>query len=255
MTNVTVIESTRGFTTYTGLHQGTPVSIVATGMGTAMMDFVVRETRAVVEGEMAMFRFGTCGGLGSTEAGAVVLAQDSVFVRREPAAFHGSDGEPFSITKAIAANDVATAAYESALQQHVGGVLHSSGPQEGKPYGVVRGTDATCDSFYSSQGRVVDSFDDKNVGLLSRIEKQVPTAACAQMETFQLFDLALCAKPGIKAAAAALSMSNRADSSTVDMADFSALEMAGCKAALDALVATPLEGVMQGEQCVWNQAA
>ena len=249
MENVTVIESTRGFTTYTGLHKGTPLSIVATGMGTAMMDFVVRETRAIVDGEMAMFRFGTCGGLGSTKAGAVVLAGDSVLVRREPAAFHGGDGEAFSISQPISANSEAAALYETALQQHVGKVQSVSG----QAYGVVRGTDATCDSFYSSQGRVVDSFDDKNAGLLSRVESEVPTAACAQMETFQLFDLALCAKPAIKAAAAALSMSNRADSSTVDMADFSALEMAGCRAAMDALVATPLQNCMQGEHCVWEQ--
>jgi uridine phosphorylase len=252
MTQVTVIESTRGFTTYTGLHHGTPVSIIATGMGTAMMDFIVREARAVTDGEMAMFRFGTCGGLGSTKAGAVVLAVDSVFVRREPGAFHGAGGEPFSTTQAIPANTQATSAYKKALEQHVGAVCHSSGPAAGQAYCVVEGTDVTCDSFYSSQGRVVDSFKDKNTSLLESIERKVPAAACAQMETFQLFDLALCGKPIIKAAAAALSMSNRADSSTVDMADFSALEMAGCHAALDALVATPLADCMTGDHCVWS---
>jgi len=253
MENVTVVESTRGFTTYTGLHQGTPVSIIATGMGTAMIDFVIRETRAIVDGEMAIFRFGTCGGLGKTEAGAIVVAADSVLLRREPAAFHGGEGEPFSISQAIAANTDACAKYEAALQQHIGAVARSAGAGAGGAYPVTRGTDVTCDSFYSSQGRVVDSFDDKNDGLLSRVECDVPTAACAQMETFQLFDLALCAKPGIKAAAAALSMSNRADSSMVDMADFSALEMAGCRAALDALVATPLQDCMGGAHCVWEK--
>ena len=34
------------------------VSVVATGMGMAMMDFVVRECRAVVDGQMAICRLG-----------------------------------------------------------------------------------------------------------------------------------------------------------------------------------------------------
>ena len=40
-----VTNSSRGFTTYTGLFRGVPLSIVATGMGCSMMDFVVRECR------------------------------------------------------------------------------------------------------------------------------------------------------------------------------------------------------------------
>ena len=37
------------------------VSVVATGMGMAMMDFVVRECRAVVDGQMAICRLGGAG--------------------------------------------------------------------------------------------------------------------------------------------------------------------------------------------------
>jgi len=48
--------STRHFTTFTGRMLGVPVSIIATGMGTAMMDFVVREARAIVDGDMAIAR-------------------------------------------------------------------------------------------------------------------------------------------------------------------------------------------------------
>jgi uridine phosphorylase len=38
-------ESGRGFTVYTGKMNGVPVSVVAIGMGMAMMDFLVRELR------------------------------------------------------------------------------------------------------------------------------------------------------------------------------------------------------------------
>jgi hypothetical protein len=46
-----------------GLYQGTPVSIITTLMGMPNMDFVVREARAVVDGQMAIIRLGTCGAL------------------------------------------------------------------------------------------------------------------------------------------------------------------------------------------------
>jgi uridine phosphorylase len=56
--------SSRGFETITGHFKGVHVSIVSIGMGAAMMDFFVREVRAVVDGPMAIIRYGTCGGLG-----------------------------------------------------------------------------------------------------------------------------------------------------------------------------------------------
>lgn len=68
-----------------GLYQGTPVSIITTLMGMPNMDFVVRESRAVVDGQMAIIRLGTCGalrppaGLGSF----VVASPGAVCVRCE----------------------------------------------------------------------------------------------------------------------------------------------------------------------------
>lgn len=44
-----------------GRYKGIPVSIITTLMGTPNMDFMVRESRAVVEGQMAVTRLGTCG--------------------------------------------------------------------------------------------------------------------------------------------------------------------------------------------------
>jgi uridine phosphorylase len=75
--------SSRGFTVFTGLVHNVPVSIVSTGMGTPMMDFVVRETRAVVDGSMAIIRLGTCGLLdATTPVGTLVVAsQGSVSSR------------------------------------------------------------------------------------------------------------------------------------------------------------------------------
>ena len=41
---------------FTGRKLGVPISIISTGMGTPMMDFVVRESRAIVDGHMAITR-------------------------------------------------------------------------------------------------------------------------------------------------------------------------------------------------------
>src|SRR5262245_36989255 len=55
------LASTRGFITYTGTYKGTPTTIMSIGMGLAMMDFAVRELRAVTRGPLAIIRLGTCG--------------------------------------------------------------------------------------------------------------------------------------------------------------------------------------------------
>ena len=80
-----VTRSSRGFVTHFGTYNGVPVSVIATGMGGAMMDFVVRECRMVLQGPMAVLRLGTCGGVSpSATPGAVVVASGgSVLVRRD----------------------------------------------------------------------------------------------------------------------------------------------------------------------------
>ena len=59
-------------------------------MGISMMDFFVRESRAIVSSLMVMIRFGTCGGLSEVAvAGAVVVANEgSGFISRNPDSFH-----------------------------------------------------------------------------------------------------------------------------------------------------------------------
>ena len=81
--------SSRGFTCVTGKYKGVEVSIVSIGMGIPMMDFFVRETVAVVDGPLAIIRFGTCGGLSELSlAGRVVVAsKGSAMIQRNPDSF------------------------------------------------------------------------------------------------------------------------------------------------------------------------
>lgn len=50
------LRSDRGFECYTGVYKGVPISVHAIGMGFSAMDFLVREARACVDGDMVVVR-------------------------------------------------------------------------------------------------------------------------------------------------------------------------------------------------------
>ena len=54
------LTSERAFLTITGHYKGIPVSVVSIGMGNPNMDFVVREVRECVQGDMLMVRCVAC---------------------------------------------------------------------------------------------------------------------------------------------------------------------------------------------------
>jgi len=77
---------------------------------------------------------------------------------------------------------------------------------------VNSGVNATTDSFYCSQGRVNDVFVDSNDDLITTLRERY-NVRTFDMETFQLFHLAFCAKlnpeQSIKAAAVKMIFANR----------------------------------------------
>lgn len=248
MSAVRSFTSSRGFVTHTGEYKGQRISIVATGMGFPMADFVVRECRAVVEGPMAFLRFGTCGGLGNVRPGTVVVATEgSVLVRREPdavgqalaqgASSSSQEVFPYSVSKPVPAHAALSSLYMRCMRESVeGSGLAASGVT------VQGGMDATADSFYSSQGRKGKAFLDWNESLIAQLCSRHPTLCTLQMETFHFFDLARAASPAapVHAAAAAIVLVNRNSAATVSKEDLHTLEMAGGRAALNALAAFAL---------------
>lgn len=102
------ISSKRGFLTITGYYKDKIVSVVGIGMGISMMDFFVREAKAVVEGEMVIIRLGSCGGLSSALVGDIVVCDSSILVQRNPNAFLGASSdcsftlsEPFNADRSL----------------------------------------------------------------------------------------------------------------------------------------------------------
>mmetsp|Transcript_28616 Transcript_28616/g.52059 ORF Transcript_28616/g.52059 Transcript_28616/m.52059 type:complete len:290 (-) Transcript_28616:208-1077(-) len=225
------LASDRGFTTFTGLFQGVRVSVISMGMGLAMMDFAVREARAILDGPIAMARFGTCGVLQEwAGVGGVGVASDgSILVQRNYAAFKDCqqlDGASAHVMTSVALPDPdLTAALQAALKDELG------------ENHVKAGMNVTCDSFYGSQGRRDPAFIDDNDNLVEEVLKAHPTALTMEMETFQLFHLARCTQPAgmIRAAAVAALVANRPTGEVVDADILKNTERDGGRAMLRAI--------------------
>ncbi|KAG0302157.1 hypothetical protein BGZ98_007734, partial [Dissophora globulifera] len=102
--------SHRGFLTITGRYKGVPVSIVAIGMGVSMMDFFVRECRAVVDGPMIIIRLGSCGSVSEAAVGDISVPSGAYLVQRNVDYFAtledatATSGKPYHLSKVFEAD-------------------------------------------------------------------------------------------------------------------------------------------------------
>ncbi|KAF9174063.1 hypothetical protein BGX21_005700 [Mortierella sp. AD011] len=180
--NLFSCSSHRGFLTITGRFKGVPVSIVAIGMGVSMMDFFVRECRAIVDGPMVIIRLGSCGSLSDAKVGDIHVPSGSYLVQRNVDYF-ADDGDksavkPYHLSKTFQADPEITRT-----------LIKNMSAKLGKEH-VWSGINATADSFYSSQGRQDNNFVDDNQDLFTELIKHEPNIMTLEMETFVLYHLA-----------------------------------------------------------------
>jgi len=226
--------SHRGFLTITGKFKGQDVSIIGTGMGTAMIDFSIREIRHLFgpNEKLAMIRLGTCGspqvdiGLGT-----VVVNNEAVLISRNPDAFRNlsADGAPtvdqaYRVSLPCPSNETLTNLLRDNLERIIG-----------DKSAVAVGMDATGDSFYSSQGRTSDLFVDSNETLIDYLLSQYKVCSL-EMETFHLFDMAECSRGSIAATAAEIVLAQRKSNEFIDPEVKNARERQVGLAGLEALV-------------------
>ena len=178
-----IISSSRGFTTFSGLYNNVPVSIVATGMGLPMADFVAREARAVLEATpeepMLLIRFGTCGTISKEyNVGTMAVATGSIRAMRNPDAFgkNGNNRPNYIINEPIDSDP-----------ELVSALLREMNATPELYNRVNPCLNCTADSFYSSQGRIDPNFDDRNDSLIDEIAAKYPQTGTLEMETFQLY--------------------------------------------------------------------
>ena len=225
------IKSYRGFVTFTGSYKGVQISIIATGMGTPMMDFVVRESTHFVKGKIAMIRLGTCGGLQSAySAGSIAVAKHARFLS------HNYDWSPdeetieaYKLSRSYQASDIFS------------NVLVEKLKEQFEPNSVVEGTNITCENFYSTQGRDDPHINDHNVDLIERVIDSEANAVSMEMETFKLFYLANSSKGRISAAACAIILMNRITGQVLEYSRVRECEIKAGTAVLNCLCEIPLE--------------
>lgn len=224
-TNSVEYHSSRGFLTYTGMYEHARISIMSIGMGLAMADFAIREMRAITEGPLCIVRLGTCGSPNaSISLGTVIAAKKSYAITTNyDAHAQESSLNKFHVSMPISADEH----MHQALMKHLQGNLK-------EPYRAAEGTDATADSFYSTQGRIDPRFNDNNEALLASIMERYPCTASLQMETFQLYHLARIGCD-IRAAAAAIVIAARTQNSFLSKEELSIIELGAGEACLKAL--------------------
>jgi uridine phosphorylase len=227
--------SNRGFTTYTGTKNGKPVTIMSIGMGLPMMDFAIREIRAITEGPLSIIRLGSCGTPHDDIAiGSLVVANESYCITTNFEAYH-EDEHPesvlgyFNVTTSIKPDAALNNNLVSALEKESKG-----------SFPVIKAMDATADSFYGSQGRTDEKFDDRNKGLIDSIMRLYPNTGSLQMETYLLFHLAklheYSVKVPIRTAACAIVLAQRKSDAFLSNDLKHELEIKAGNACLEALV-------------------
>jgi len=183
------IQSGRGFTIYSGEFSGVPVSVISTGIGSSMMDFLVREATCFLEGSVAIFRLASCEVLKSQlDPQAIILNKASRSIQQNYDYEPGCGFEPYRISNPIEADsdlyNVLKEKFESLTSK------------------VEEGTNISTETFYACQGRNDERFSEYNENLISDLMKLEPDALSMDMETFKLYHLASRSKGKIKAVAA-----------------------------------------------------
>ena len=178
---VMVTHSERTFKVFTGLFKGVPLSIVATGMGYPMMDFVVREIRNVVKGPIAMIRLGTCGVIHPDyDAGQILVAtKGSTFIQTNHSEIiKGNASKAYSIANPVKADIPLSSLLVCNLRDTVGKEK------------VKQVMNCSADSFYCSEGRIDPNFIDLNDTLIDDLRAKYPEVVSLEMESFGLLRLA-----------------------------------------------------------------
>ncbi|GAA5938824.1 nucleoside phosphorylase [Sporobolomyces koalae] len=252
--------SQRGYTTVTGRYKGVPVTLIAIGMGVAMTDFFVREVRAVVQGEIAIVRFGSCGSLDpSLKVGSLGVPERAVTISTNYNYFHpttdtSNRGEPYFISNPINA--------DQGLQRHLFETLTTAeGVVDEQTRVKSLNLHASADCFYSSQGRIDSNFQDDNDNLISTLLERNPECSSLEMETAHLLHLASIASPNVPIRAAAVhmvfagrSLEKGGQGDFIDPQTVAQLEPKVGKACLDALVSweIPKEKLHPEQGSVWD---
>lgn len=226
-----VVHSSRDMTTLTGTYKGFEISIVAIGMGSAMMEFFCREAAYCQQEPLKVIRVGTCGIVNEDiQAGVVcTCSKGSSYCYANYSKFAGgglnhnvSDDDPYYfLSKPIYPDERLTAKLQDELRK--AGV-----PQ------LFDGRNVSGETFYAAQGRHSDEWNCHNESILELFKNQ--NCDWVEMENHHLIHCAsLCSR--IKATGCAIGVVSRStDGSNIKAEQLTELELKCGKAAMEALI-------------------
>ena len=172
-------ESNRGYHTYTGIYNGKRVSIIAFGIGFAMVDFLIRELRRIIEGPLTFIQLGAAPAGKGVELGTAVISSDAVAYEIDFDNFTPDNSSPYRIFKnPVKADEKINELLENGLKKanikFVKGRICSS---PSYCAGICAG---------SVQSGAMGSFDFRTNGLLERVEKECGNITSFEMDSYIL---------------------------------------------------------------------
>lgn len=169
---VIVRKSNMQLTTYTGKKNGVLISVVGTGMGFTMVDLLVTQARAIVDGPIYLIRFGTCGSLhADVPVGCFAISNKAYGIRQS----YENEEFPYELSKKPFDLD-------EDLMNRIYKEFTASMPQ----YRSVIGPVWSADTFYGSQGRQDSNFISHNEKVIEKILEIEPESLNFEMETYIL---------------------------------------------------------------------
>ena len=159
-------------TTYTGKKNGVLISVVGTGMGFTMVDLLVTQARAILEGPIYLIRFGTCGSLHEdVPVGCYAFSNKAYGIRQD----YENEGFPYELS---------TKPFE--MDKELLDIMYKEFTTSLPQYKSAIGPVWSADTFYGSQGRLDSNFLSKNEKVIQKILEIEPDSLNFEMETYIL---------------------------------------------------------------------
>lgn len=171
--------SNRGYSTYTGFYKGKKISVVGFGIGFAMIDFLLREVRAITKGPIQFIQLGSAPSSNVT-VGECVNVSECVAYEIDFNNFSSNNACPYRFfKKPIPADPKVLKALEEGLK--TAGIKYTNGRVASNPSFNA----GVCAPSFKSGG--CGQFNFKTEGLESIVEKELGKISSYEMDTYQLY--------------------------------------------------------------------
>ena len=176
--------SNRGYHTYTGFYKGKRLTIIAFGIGFAMLDFLLREIRAITTGKLTFIQLGEAPSPSGVPLGTAVNVKDACAFEIDYMNFKKESDCPYRFfTKPVEADSIVYNALQEGLK--ASGIPTTSGRVASNP-SFVSGVNAPTKA---SGG--IGSYDFKADNLMAKVTEKCGTIATLEMDTYMLYWTAL----------------------------------------------------------------